>query len=192
MRDFVNKCIKWYDILLNVVFVLLVIWTGFVICYYTLPEQTSEIIAKAFSYAENTEVARKFMDFLSVSTLGAGFPLWFSQKAMISRYINNDQNKQGYKSTQDILSENLKLLESQVEFQKAEAIRFANSPTMPAKARLQYKKFLDSLEERSEHIEALQDKLVTKANKVKASAESKGKRIKKKVKETEDKLDSLV
>lgn len=100
MKNFVNKCVKIYDILLNVIFVILLLFTAFVICYYTLPEQTSEIIAKALSYTDNPELATTFMNYLNGFTIGAGFPLWFSQKAMVSRYINNNENKYSQKSTQ--------------------------------------------------------------------------------------------
>ena len=185
MKRFINKCIKSYDILLNVIFVILLLWTAFVICYYCLPEQTSEIIAKALSYTDNPEIAITFMDYLNGFTIGAGFPLWFSQKNMISRYVNNSENKYSQKSTQEILAENLELAEIQIEFQKAEALRFVNSPTMPAKARLQYKKFLSSLDERTKHIEALREKIEKPSKK-------KIKRAKTKTVEQKDKLDSLV
>lgn len=185
MKNFINKCLRCYDVILNVVFVILLLFTAFVICYYCLPDKTSEIIAKALSYTDNPEIATTFMDYLNGFTIGAGFPLWFSQKAMISRYVNNIQNKYGYKSTQEILVENLKLAEIQVEFQKAEALRFVNSPTMPAKARVQYKKFLSSLDERTKHIESLKEKLEKPAKK-------KVKKSKAKAVEQKDKLDSLV
>ena len=187
MKEFVNKCIKFYDIVLNIIFVILLLFTAFVICYYCLPEQTSEIIAKALSYTDNPEIATTFMNYLNGFTIGAGFPLWFSQKAMISRYVNNSENKYSQKSTQEILAENLELAEIQIEFQKAEALRFVNSPTMPAKARVQYKKFLSKLEERAEIINSLKEKT--------ENTNSKKKRVKKekvKVEEVKDKLDSLV
>ena len=186
MKSFVNKCIKSYDILLNVIFVILLLFTAFVICYYTLPEQTSEIIAKALSYTDNTELATTFMDYLNGFTIGAGFPLWFSQKSMISRYINNSNNKYAQKSTQEILAENLELAEIQIEFQKAEALRFENSPTMPAKARLQYKKFLSQLDDRAKVVSSLKDKVEVK------KVAKKVKKVKAKVEQAKDKLDSLV
>lgn len=185
MKSFINKCIKTYDIILNVVFVILLLWTAFVICYYTLPEQTSEIIAKALSYTDNPELATTFMNYLNGFTIGAGFPLWFSQKAMVSRYINNCENKYSQKSTQEILAENLELAEIQIEFQKAEALRFKDSPTMPAKARLQYKVFLSKLDDRAKAVESLKEKAneIVKKKKVKKT---------KVVKQVKDKLDSLV
>lgn len=183
MQKFINKCLKSYDIILNVIFVILLLFTAFVICYYTLPEQTSELIAKALSYIDNPELATTFMNYLNGFTIGAGFPLWFSQKAMISRYINNVDNKYVYKSTQEILAENLELAEIQIEFQKAEALRFVNSPTMPAKARLQYRTFLNKLNERESVVSSLK-------------VEKAPKRLKKvkiiKVEPAKDKLDSLV
>lgn len=185
MQKFINKCLKSYDIILNVIFVILLLFTAFVICYYTLPEQTSELIAKALSYTDNPELATTFMNYLNGFTIGAGFPLWFSQKAMISRYINNVDNKYAYKSTQEILAENLELAEIQIEFQKAEALRFVNSPTMPAKARLQYRTFLNKLNERENVVSSLKEKV-----------EKAPKRLKKvkiiKVEPAKDKLDSLV
>lgn len=184
MRDFVNKFIKVYDVILNIIFVILLLFTAFVICYYTLPEQVSLVIAKALAYSDNTELSTTFMNYLNGFTLGAGFPLWFSQKAMVSRYINNVSSLKGYKSTQEILAENLELLNIQIEFQKAEALRFANSPTMPAKARLHYKRFLDKLEERTCHIDVLTKKLIDTKPKVK--------KVKKIIEESVDKLDGLV
>lgn len=190
MKNFINKCLRCYDVILNVVFVILLLFTAFVICYYCLPDKTSEIIAKALSYTDNPEIATTFMDYLNGFTIGAGFPLWFSQKAMISRYVNNTQNKYGYKSTQEILAENLELAEIQVEFQKAEALRFVNSPTMPAKARVQYKKFLSKLEERANVVSSLKEKVEpTKSSK---QANKKEKKTKTMVEEEKDKLDSLV
>lgn len=185
MKSFINKCIKSYDIILNVVFVILLLWTAFVICYYTLPEQTSEIIAKALSYSDNPELATTFMNYLNGFTIGAGFPLWFSQKAMVSRYINNSENKYSQKSTQEILAENLELAEIQIEFQKAEALRFKDSPTMPAKARLQYKTFLSKLEDRAKVVASLKEKAEQPTKK-------KVKKVKVKVEQIKDKLDSLV
>lgn len=188
MKNFINKFMKFYDIVLNIVFILLLLWTAFAICYYTLPEKTSEVIAKALSYTDNSELAQTFMNYLNGFTIGAGFPLWFSQKAMVSRYINNTQNKQSYRSTQDILTENLELAEIQIEFQKAEALRFANSPTMPAQARLQYKKFLDKLEERGKIVALLKEK-TEKFKTVKTKSKKQKKENKQ---EPKDKLDGLV
>ena len=190
MKALVNRLIKSYDVLLNVIFVVLLLFTAFVICYYCLPEQTSEIIAKALSYTDNPEVATTFMDYLNGFTIGAGFPLWFSQKAMISRYINNSDNKTAQKSTQEILAENIELAEIQIEFQKAEALRFANSPTMPAKARVQYKKFLSKLEERAEIVSSLKEK--AEPTKPSKPVKKKVKKVKAVVEEDKDKLDSLV
>lgn len=183
MKNFINKCLRCYDVILNVVFVILLLFTAFVICYYCLPDKTSEIIAKALSYTDNPEIATTFMDYLNGFTIGAGFPLWFSQKAMISRYVNNDLNKTGYKYTKSILEENIKLSEIQIEFQKAEAYRFMNAPTMPAKARLCYKNFLSKLDEREKSLNDLKTETVKVEKKVKKS---------KAVKQIKDKLDSLV
>lgn len=185
MKTLVYKLVKGYDIILNVIFVILLLFTAFVICYYCLPEKTSEIIAKALSYTDNPELATTFMNYLNGFTIGAGFPLWFSQKAMISRYVNNSENKYSQMSTQEILAENLELAEIQVEFQKAEALRFMNSPTMPAKARIQYKKFLSKLDERTNVIESLKEKTESKNVKKK-----KNKKVE--IKQSNDKLDSLV
>lgn len=185
MKSFIDKCIKVYDILLNIIFVALLLFTAFVICYYTLPEQTSEVIAKALSYTDNPELATTFMNYLNGFTIGAGFPLWFSQKAMVSRYINNCENKYSQKSTQEILAENLELAEIQIEFQKAEALRFKDSPTMPAKARMQYKTFLSKLEDRAKVVASLKDK-------VEQPKKKKIKKAKVKVEQIKDKLDSLV
>ncbi len=183
MKTFVQKIIKSYDVVLNVLFAILLLFTAFVICYYCLPEQTSQVIAKALSYTDNPEIATTFMDYLNGFTIGAGFPLWFSQKAMISRYVNNDLNKTGYKYTKSILEENIKLSEIQIEFQKAEAYRFMNAPTMPAKARLCYKNFLSKLDEREKSLNDLKTETVKVEKKVKKS---------KAVKQIKDKLDSLV
>lgn len=185
MKEFINKCLKSYDVLLNIIFIVLVLWTMFAICYYCMPEQTSQIIAKALAYTDNTEFSSKLMDYINGFTIGAGFPLWFSQKAMISRYINNSQNKYSQMSTQEILAENIELMEIANEFQKAEALRFVNSPTMPAKARVQYKKYLDALDRRDKNIATLKAKVVP------AKKHRKPKE-KIKVQETSDKLDSLV
>lgn len=183
MQKFISKFMKCYDVILNILFVVLLAFTAFAICYYCLPDKTSAVIAKALSYSESPELASTFMNYLNGFTIGAGFPLWFSQKAMVSRYINNASNLKGYSSTQEILAENLNLSEIQVEFQKAEALRFVNSPTMPAKARMHYKKFLEMLEGRGQVVEELKTKLVEEKPKVKKA---------KKAIETADKLDGLV
>lgn len=188
MQKFVNKFMKAYDFILNCVFVILLLFTAFVICYYALPSQTSEIIAKALSFTDNAELASKLMNYISGFTIGAGFPLWFSQKAMISRYLNNASNKQGLKTTQEILADNLDLTEIQIEFQKAEAYRFMNSPTMPAKAKLYYKSFLSKLESLQGKVATLKEEAVP----VKKKEKKKKAVVKEIVKEESDKLDGLI
>lgn len=183
----IKNLVKTYDVILNIVFVILVLFTAFVICYYTLPEQTSQVIAKALSYTDNPEMAATFMDYLNGFTIGAGFPLWFSQKATVSRYINNTRFNTGYKNTQEILAENIKLSEIQVEFQKAEAYRFMNAPTMPAKARLHYKKFIEKLEERENVLESLKNKTKVVEKQPKQKKEKKANKS-----QSKDRLDSLV
>lgn len=189
MKKFVNKLLKYYDIVLNVIFVLLVLFTAFVIVYYALPEKTSQVIAKAFSFTDNPELASKLMDYINGFTIGAGFPLWFSQKATISRYINNASNAAGVKTTQTILSENINIMEAQLEYQKAEAYRFMNNPVIPAKARLYYKEFLAKLDESTKSIQTLKsDVLPEKKNKPKPQKTKKGE-----FQETKtDNLDGLV
>lgn len=188
MGNFVTKIMKLYDTILNIAFVLLVLFTAFVICYYALPNQTSIVIAKALSYSKDPTIAKTFMDYLSGFTIGAGFPLFFSQKAMVSRYINNATNKFATMSVKSLLVENMELGEIQIEFQKAEALRFSNSPTMPAKARLHYKSFLDKLEEREQHVTALKQQygLVEKEKK------KKPKKTKRVVNKTIDRTDALI
>ena len=188
MKNFVSKLLKYYDIILNIVFVFLVLFTAFVIVYYALPEKTSQVIAKAFSFTDNPELAAKLMDYINGFTLGAGFPLWFSQKATISRYVNNASNAAGVKTTQTILSENINIMEAQLEYQKAEAYRFMGNPVIPAKARLHYKEFLTKLDESEKSIQTLKSDVLPDAQ-----AKEKKKARKKEVKEDKtDNLDGLV
>ena len=155
MKSAAYKLVKTYDVILTILFVALILFTGFVIVYYAAPEQTSEVIAKALSYTNNEELARKFMDYLNGFTLGAGFPVLISQKMTASHWMASIQNKYNTLSNKALLAENLALLEIQIEFQKAEAYRFVGSPTMPAKAKLHYKAFISKLEEREKHLEEL-------------------------------------
>lgn len=182
-----NKIMKIYDVVLDIVMVILIVFTGFVICYYTMPEKTSALIAKALSYCNDERIAKICMDYVNGFTIGAGFPLVFSQKAIVSRFIVNAQNKYATMGTQALLAENLKLQEIQVEFQKAEALRFQNSPTMPAKARLYYKSFLQKLGEREESFEALKEKTGI----VKTKKEKRVKKKSVKAKST-DRTDALI
>lgn len=153
-----NRIMKVYDVILDVLLFFLIVFTGFVICYYTMPEKTSAVIAKALNFCNDEKIAKICMDYINGFTIGAGFPLIFSQKAIVARYLVQRQNKYATMGTQALLAENLKLQEIQVEFQKAEALRFQNSPTMPAKARLGYKNFLQKLEERDAAFESLKEK----------------------------------
>lgn len=154
-KSFVYKLLKSYDVVLTIAIYALVLFTGFVIVYYTLPEQTSALIAKAFSYTNNEEVARKFMDYLNGFTIGAGFPLLVSLKSSSARMIMGVQNKLNSLSTKSLLVENIGLQEIQLEFQKAEAYRFMNNPTIHAKARLHYKNFITKIEETEKRLSNL-------------------------------------
>lgn len=188
MKNIVYKLVKAYDIFLTILFVLLILFTGFVIVYYSVPDSTSEIIAKALSYINNEEIATKIMDYINGFTIGAGFPFLISQKTQVAHWLSSIQNKYGTLNTKELLAENLSLQEIQIEFQKAEAERFVNSPVMPAKARLHYKTFLDKLEERNQHIEELKKQADTKVVKEKVK-----KVIKKKVEEIkQDSTDALI
>lgn len=178
MSGFMYKLAKIYNAVLNVLFVVLIIFTGFVIIYYALPNAVSVVIAKAFSYLDNEALAQKFMNYLNGFTLGAGFPTLIMQKTMLARYFTSCENKYGTLSTKALLGENLNLQEIQIEFQKAEALRFVGSPTMPAKARLHYKMFLDKLEERENSIEALKNQFETRPK------SKKKKQVKKEISES--------
>lgn len=162
MSDFIYKLAKIYNIILNILFGVLIVFTGFVIVYYALPNQVSVIIAKALSVLDNEALAQKFMNYLNGFTLGAGFPTLVMQKTCLARFFIQRESKYGALSTKALLGENLNLSEIQIEFQKAEAYRFVGSPTMPAKARLHYKAFIEKLEEREKAIKVLQGQVETR------------------------------